>query len=154
MEALRADFASIEFWLTLLMIALIPAFIARSKGRDFKVWYIYGIGLFIVALIHAVLMNKDTKVLEEKLIVDGAMKRCEFCAELIKIGAKLCRFCGKEVRIARSVQEAPPDIHVGDAQTSSKPGIHKICAHCRLRIGKWENACPNCGADQGETGLH
>ena len=35
-----------------VLIGVIPAFIAQSKGPDFVVWWIYGATLFIVALPH------------------------------------------------------------------------------------------------------
>lgn len=37
------------------LLGLIPAFIARDKGRDFGTWWIYGALLFVVALPHALL---------------------------------------------------------------------------------------------------
>lgn len=41
-------------------LAFIPARIAEKKGRSFNTWYVYGFLLFIVALIHAALMEDLT----------------------------------------------------------------------------------------------
>jgi hypothetical protein len=41
----------------LLVIALIPAKIASSKGEDFAKWYCYSVLLFIVALIHSMILG-------------------------------------------------------------------------------------------------
>lgn len=42
----------------MLFLALIPACIASSKGRNFMFWYLYGYLLFIVALIHSICLSK------------------------------------------------------------------------------------------------
>ena len=47
------------------LIGLVPAFIAKSKGRNFILWWIYGIGLFIIAIIH-VFVIKSTNQQNEK----------------------------------------------------------------------------------------
>jgi hypothetical protein len=83
-------------FIIILLLGLIPANIAKNKGRSFLGWYIYGVLLFIIALIHSLVMKADKKVVEENELADGLMKKCEFCAELIKIEAKVCRFCGKD----------------------------------------------------------
>lgn len=46
---------SIYLWVGLL--GLLPALIAQSKGRLFLRWYIYGVLLFIVALLHSILIK-------------------------------------------------------------------------------------------------
>ena len=38
-------------------LGLIPAFIAKNKGYNFFLWWLYGWGLFIVAIIHASLLE-------------------------------------------------------------------------------------------------
>lgn len=73
-----------EILLISIVIGLIPALIASSKGRSFLGWWIYGALLFIVALVHSLVIKKDVQFEEkEKLEFDG-MKKCPFCAELIK----------------------------------------------------------------------
>lgn len=45
-------------------LGLIPANIAKKKGRSFGLWWFYGWMLFIVALIHSLLM-KDNNLQHE-----------------------------------------------------------------------------------------
>ncbi|MBZ9741026.1 MULTISPECIES: hypothetical protein [unclassified Mesorhizobium] len=81
-----------EVLIIAVLIGLIPAAIARSKGKSFVAWWIYGAALFIVALPHALLMRSDQGAIESKALSTG-MKKCPSCAELIKSEAKVCRYC-------------------------------------------------------------
>lgn len=40
-----------------IAMGLIPAFIAKKKGRNFYLWWLYGWLLFVIATIHALLMK-------------------------------------------------------------------------------------------------
>jgi hypothetical protein len=46
-----------EILIIAILIGLLPAYLARKKGRSFVLWWIYGALLFIVALPHALLMK-------------------------------------------------------------------------------------------------
>ncbi|RWU03137.1 hypothetical protein DWB63_13115 [Pseudodesulfovibrio sp. S3] len=48
--------------LTAMLIGLIPAFIARSKGRSMGAWWIYGTLLFIIALPHSIFMKNYSTI--------------------------------------------------------------------------------------------
>lgn len=81
----------------LLVLAVIPAYIASQKGRSFGLWYVYGIALFIVALIHSLCISKKEKKKTESDLQDEGLRKCPYCAEYIKREALICRFCGKEL---------------------------------------------------------
>ena len=85
-----------ELFLVAILIGLIPAAIARNKGRSFVGFWIYGALLFIVALPHALIMKANMKAVEDQAIASGG-KKCPHCAEIIKAEAKVCRFCSREV---------------------------------------------------------
>ncbi|KZS55269.1 zinc ribbon domain-containing protein [Rhizobium leguminosarum] len=85
-----------EVLIIAVIIGLLPAAIAQSKGRSFVLWWFYGAAIFIVALPHALLMSSDARALEYKALASG-MKKCIHCAEVVKAEAKVCRFCHNSV---------------------------------------------------------
>lgn len=48
--------------LSLIILAFIPAMIASHKSYSFVRWYLYGLLLFPVALIHSVMLNKPVRI--------------------------------------------------------------------------------------------
>ena len=78
-----------------LLLASIPAFIAKTKGNtSFGMWLFYGFFLFPVALIHSFLLRSDKKKLEA-----GTHCQCPNCLELVTITATVCHHCGDNVPI-------------------------------------------------------
>ncbi len=80
-----------------VLLGLIPASIAQSKGRSFVGWWIYGALLLIVALPHALMLQTDLVAVDRRAVQSGESRKCPHCAELVRRDAKICRYCQRDL---------------------------------------------------------
>jgi hypothetical protein len=97
----------ILFWLAFSIIAGI---IAGNKGRSRFGFFLLSVILSpIIGVIGALIAKPDKAKIERIELSSGGMKRCPFCAELVKKKAIVCRHCGKDLPTEELKQKTKPD---------------------------------------------
>ena len=70
-------------------LALRRSIKAAQKGRSFVPWLIYGMALWLIALIHSCIINDNDKAKQEK-----GWHKCPYCGEYSRPEATVCHCCG------------------------------------------------------------
>ena len=141
-----------ELLILAVVLGLIPAAIAQSKGRNFFAWWIYGSALFIVSLPHALMMKTDIQAIKTSKLQSGDSRKCPFCAEIIKREAVVCRYCGRDgaalTAAATTATESPDSFPAfrggGPAARATLEAGH--CPKCgsALQDVNGKDYCPQC----------
>jgi hypothetical protein len=115
-----------EFGILWLILCILVGVYASSKGRS-------GFGYFILSaflspllgIIIVLILGPKADALEDKAISAGDVRKCPFCAELIKTEALVCKHCGKDVPKAAYI-EAPQN-GISSAENGTWQIIIGIC---------------------------
>jgi hypothetical protein len=87
-----------EFLIGWIVLCLLPAFIARSRGRSFIGVFVLSVILSpLIGLIVALVMRRGDQVAQETVVRGGTSseyRKCPMCAEAVRKEAVKCKHCG------------------------------------------------------------
>jgi hypothetical protein len=93
-------------WIALCFVA---GAIANNKGRSAVGFFFLAFFLSpLIGILFAVFSKSDPKTIEARQVADGTMKKCPFCAELVKAEATVCRYCGKDLPASEAIRTPTP----------------------------------------------
>jgi hypothetical protein len=98
-----------------ILCGLIAASLYKKKGRSGFSGFLGGFILGPIGIILALITSEDKEALEKRQkdaeaekVNRGELKKCPYCAEIIKREAVVCRFCGKELPKEQRSDQAIP----------------------------------------------
>jgi len=108
-----------------VIMGVVVAMIASSKGKSAGAWFAYGVVVWPIALVHILLEDRPVAVADRKAVETGDFRKCPFCAEVIRREAIVCRHCGRDIPASAAV---PTEVRVGGRAQHPLRGDGKVSA--------------------------
>ncbi len=134
-----------------VVFGILSAIAVKNKNRAQDGWFFIGFLFGVFGLIAAALVDKvEPLKTEEPVLVkfdpSALTKKCTDCAELIKLEAKVCRYCQRrfsEEEVAASISSAQKDFELA-VKAEDDEGF--VCSECKTEVSADAEQCPKCGA--------
>jgi hypothetical protein len=96
-------------FITWIALSFVAGAIANNKGRSAVGFFFLSLFLSpLIGILTALVSKSDLKAIEARHVEDGTMRKCPFCAELVKAEATVCRYCGKDLPKSEAIQKPTP----------------------------------------------
>jgi hypothetical protein len=91
-----------------LLLGFIPAFIARSKGYSFVLFWVLSLFWFFPALIVSLVIPHRADPGYGGMFGGVARGPCRRCGESVPLAANVCRFCDQDYPVTIAGMTPPP----------------------------------------------
>lgn len=86
-----------EYLVLWILCGVAGMIILQNKGRGGCAGFLLGLLLGPIGIVIALVMGRNSDKLENEAMGSGNVRRCPWCAELIRIEAIACKHCGRDV---------------------------------------------------------
>jgi hypothetical protein len=121
-----------------VICGITAAIIYSNKGHSTVAGFLVGFLLGPIGIILTLVSRPDRAGMDQKELDSGAMKKCPYCAELVRIEATVCRYCQRDLPIVETPVQVP---HVAIDRLSQRA----YCSACQEYVRKDATACKHCG---------
>lgn len=118
-----------------IVFGFFSSYIAGEKNRGKVGWFFLGFFFSLLALLTLIAIPKGDQPSIESLALPSDSRKCPFCAESVKIEAKICKHCQKDLPEfkAKTLQQKEAE------QKPLAPEWDRTSLHAAALYGNWES---------------